>query len=62
MVGSLPAALRRGPARLAASAGLFEEFVARVTQWRAGGRPRVAPDARFRLATVAAHWRALLGA
>ncbi|MBS0579951.1 MAG: glycosyltransferase family 4 protein [Proteobacteria bacterium] len=60
VVGALPAGLRRGPARLAASAGLFDQFVARITQWRAGARPHVGPDPRFRLATVAAHWRALL--
>ncbi len=60
VAGALPAGLRRGPARLAASAGLFDEFVARIAQWRSGGRPRVAPDPRFRLATVAAQWRALL--
>jgi glycosyltransferase involved in cell wall biosynthesis len=55
-----PAALRGAPARLAAAAGLFEAFVARVRAWRAGARPRPQPDARFRLTTVLPQWRALL--
>ena len=59
-VGSLPSALRRAPARLAAAAGLFDEFIERIRCWRAGGRPQPAPDARFRLATVTQQWRALL--
>lgn len=58
-VGALPPGLRRVPARLAAGAGLFEDFTARIAAWRAGGRPRVAPDPRFRLGSIAAHWRAL---
>ncbi len=57
----LPADLRRVPARLAAAGGLFDEFVERISLWRAGARPQVAPDPRFRLATVAAQWRGLLG-
>jgi glycosyltransferase involved in cell wall biosynthesis len=61
-VRSLPRALRRGPARLAARAGLFDDFAARITAWRAGARPRVAPDPRFRLGSVAASWRSLFGA
>ena len=57
----LPPRLRGGPARLAAAGGLFEEFVARIGEWRCGSRPQVAPDPRFRLATIAAQWRELLG-
>jgi glycosyltransferase involved in cell wall biosynthesis len=60
MADLLPAALRRAPARLAAGAGLFEAFVARVRAWRAGARPQPLPDARFRLTTVLPQWRALL--
>ncbi len=56
----LPLHLRSGPARLAAAAGLFDEFVERVAQWRSGARPQVRPDPRFRLATVAAQWRELV--
>jgi glycosyltransferase involved in cell wall biosynthesis len=61
-VGPLPPRLRRGPARLASAAGLFDEFVARIGAWRSGGRPQVAPDPRFRLTAVAAQWQALLQA
>ena len=58
----LPAALRRGPARLAAGAGLFDAFTERIRAWRDGARPQVGPDPRFRLSAVSARWRALLGA
>jgi glycosyltransferase involved in cell wall biosynthesis len=58
-VGLLPAALRAGPAHLAARAGLFDAFAARVHAWRAGARPRPQPDARFQLANVVPRWRAL---
>jgi glycosyltransferase involved in cell wall biosynthesis len=51
---------RAGPARAAASLGLFDVYAERISAWRAGGRPRVGPDARFRLANVADQWRALL--
>ena len=57
----LPPRWRGGPARVAAAAGLFDAFVERIGEWRAGQRPQVAPDPRFRLATVAARWRELLG-
>ena len=57
----LPARLRRGPARVAAAGGLFDAFVERISEWRAGSRPQVAPDPRFPLATVATRWRELLG-
>ena len=60
-VGSLPPALRRAPARLAARAGLFDAFAGRIQAWRAGARPQVAPDPRFRLGSVVARWRSLLG-
>jgi glycosyltransferase involved in cell wall biosynthesis len=59
LVGGLPFALRRLPARLAARAGLFEPFVARVREWRGGARPRVHPDARFLLGRIVTQWRAL---
>ncbi|MBV9695576.1 MAG: glycosyltransferase family 4 protein [Gammaproteobacteria bacterium] len=61
LLNPLPPAWRRGPARLAGAAGLFEDFTARIRTWRAGGRPAVQPDPRFRLAAVSAQWRALLG-
>jgi glycosyltransferase involved in cell wall biosynthesis len=51
---------RAGPARLAASLGLFDTFVERIRTWREGGRPTVGPDPRFRLAAVAEQWRQLL--
>jgi len=60
LAGPLPEALRRGAARAAARAGLFDEFTARIRAWRAGARPRAAPDARFRLSTVTQQWRTLL--
>ncbi|HET7756445.1 MAG TPA: glycosyltransferase family 4 protein [Steroidobacteraceae bacterium] len=56
----LSPAVRRGPARLADALGLFGRFIERIESWRAGGRPRVGPDARFRLSAVAGEWRALL--
>jgi len=60
-VGALPSALRRVPARLAARAGLFDAFSARIWAWRAGARPQVTPDPRFRLGSIAARWHELLG-
>jgi glycosyltransferase involved in cell wall biosynthesis len=56
----LPPDWRRGPARVAAALGLFDAYVERIRSWRSGGRPRVGPDRRFRLAAVAAEWRELL--
>jgi glycosyltransferase involved in cell wall biosynthesis len=56
----LSPAARRGPARLADALGLFDRFIERIESWRAGGRPRVGPDARFRLSVVTGEWRALL--
>jgi glycosyltransferase involved in cell wall biosynthesis len=56
----VPAGWRGGPARLAASLGLFDAYVDRIRAWRSGGRPRVGPDPRFRLAAVVAQWRELL--
>jgi glycosyltransferase involved in cell wall biosynthesis len=58
--GALSPTWRQGPARLAAAAGLFDEFIERIRAWHGGARPRVGPDPRFQLSTVAAHWRALL--
>jgi glycosyltransferase involved in cell wall biosynthesis len=54
-------AYRGGPAWVADKLGLFDLFVERIREWRAGGRPAAAPDPRFRLTVVADHWRALLG-
>ena len=59
-VGSLPPRWRRLPARLAASAGLFDAYLERIRAWRGGERPRTGPDPRFRLSTVTEQWRALL--
>jgi glycosyltransferase involved in cell wall biosynthesis len=61
LVGSLPPRWRRLPARLAGAAGLFDAYVERIREWRAGGRPVVRPDPRFALPAVAAQWRELLG-
>ena len=59
-VGGLPSRWRRLPARLAASAGLFDAYLERIRAWRSGERPRTGPDPRFRLSTVTEQWRALL--
>jgi glycosyltransferase involved in cell wall biosynthesis len=50
------------PARLADRLGLFDRFIERIGRWRDGARPRVGPDARFRLAAVAGEWRGYLAA
>ncbi|MBV8495496.1 MAG: glycosyltransferase family 4 protein [Gammaproteobacteria bacterium] len=60
LAGPLPVRWRHASARLAASAGLFDAYAERISAWRAGARPQVAPDPRFRLGTVTAKWRALL--
>jgi glycosyltransferase involved in cell wall biosynthesis len=60
LVGGLPPHWRRGPARLAAAAGLFDAYGERIRAWRDGARPVAAPDPRFRLSAVTAQWRALL--
>src|ERR1700686_2857631 len=59
-VGGLSPRGRRLPARLAASAGLFDAYLERIRAWRGGERPRTGPDPRFRLSTVTEQWRALL--
>jgi glycosyltransferase involved in cell wall biosynthesis len=51
---------RRLPAELAARLGLFDEYLERIRAWREGGRPRVGPDPRFRIAGIANQWRTLL--
>jgi len=51
---------RAGPARVAASLGMFDVYAERIAKWREGARPRVGPDPRFRLAAVTDQWRALL--
>jgi len=58
-VGSLPPRWRRLPARLAASAGLFDAILTHPRLARRE-RPRTGPDPRFRLSTVTEQWRALL--
>jgi glycosyltransferase involved in cell wall biosynthesis len=60
--GVLPGRWRRGPARLAAAAGLFDAYIERIRLWRGGARPQTGPDPRFLLSTVTAQWRALLSA
>jgi len=61
-VSTLPARWRRGPARLAAAAGLFDAYIERIRAWRDGARPHVAPDPRFRLSVITGQWRSLLAA
>ena len=56
----LPPHWRAGPARLADSLGLFDRYIERIASWRAGERPQVGPDPRFRLSVIAGQWRALL--
>jgi glycosyltransferase involved in cell wall biosynthesis len=51
---------RAGPARLAASLGMFDAFAERIRAWRDGARPIVGPDPRFRLTAVTEQWRKLL--
>ena len=60
-VGALPPRWRELPAQLAAATGLFDPFIERIRAWRLGARPLAAPDPRFRLSTVTAQWRSLLG-
>jgi hypothetical protein len=62
VVGPLTPRWRRLPARLAADAGVFDAYVQRIREWRAGARPLVGPDPRFALTAVVAQWRELLGA
>ena len=61
LVGGLAPRWRQMPARLGAGLGLFDAYVERIREWRAGARPVVGPDPRFALDTVAAQWRELLG-
>jgi glycosyltransferase involved in cell wall biosynthesis len=60
LAGRLAPRWRAAPARLAAATGLFAAYAARLRSWRDGARPRVGPDARFRLSAVTAQWQALL--
>lgn len=50
---------RSGPARLADGLGLFDRYAERILSWRAGARPQVGPDQRFRLSAVLREWRSL---
>lgn len=61
MMGGLAPRWRRFPAQLAGAMGLFDAYVGRIREWRAGGRPMVGPDPRFALKTISAQWRELLG-
>ena len=58
--GALPASWRRGPARLAAAAGLFDAYIERIRHWRGGARPQTGPDPRFRLSLIREQWQRLL--
>jgi glycosyltransferase involved in cell wall biosynthesis len=53
---------RSAAARLADRLGLFDRYIERIGSWRAGARPQVGPDPRFRLSVVAGEWRRLLAA
>jgi len=48
-------------APVADRAGVFDAYIERIRCWRAGDRPRVAPDPRFALSRIAGQWRELLG-
>lgn len=60
LLAGCPPSWRRGPARAAASLGLFDVYIDRIRAWRAGSRPVTRPDPRFRLSTVAERWREML--
>jgi glycosyltransferase involved in cell wall biosynthesis len=60
IAGALPASWRRGTARLAAAAGLFDAYIERIRHWRSGARPQTGPDPRFRLSLITEQWRRLL--
>lgn len=61
LVQALRPRWRRLPARVAGAMGVFEAYVERIREWRAGGRPVVGPDPRFAVDTLAIQWRELLG-
>jgi glycosyltransferase involved in cell wall biosynthesis len=61
IVAGLKPRWRTLPARLAGGLGLFDAYLERIREWRAGARPVVGPDPRFALSAVAAQWRELLG-
>jgi glycosyltransferase involved in cell wall biosynthesis len=60
LAGRLPRRWRGAPARLAGALGLFDQYAQTVSAWRAGARPSVRADERFRLSAVSARWRSLL--
>jgi glycosyltransferase involved in cell wall biosynthesis len=60
LFSNVPPGWRAGPARVAASMGLFDAYAERIQAWRSGSRPHVGPDPRFRLKTIAEQWRELL--
>ncbi|MGH8261189.1 MAG: glycosyltransferase, partial [Steroidobacteraceae bacterium] len=57
---ALPALLRPAMASWAMRRGLFQRYTDTIRAWRDGDRPRVGPDPRFRLTSVARRWHALL--
>ena len=50
---------RSAAASLADRLGLFDRYIERIASWRAGARPQVGPDSRFRLSAVLPEWRSL---
>lgn len=60
VAGVLGPRARRVSARLMSRLGLFDMYIERIRAWRAGARPRVQPDPRFRLTAIVQQWRAFL--
>jgi glycosyltransferase involved in cell wall biosynthesis len=55
----LPSPARPMICRWSARRGAFAPYIEHVQAWKNGGRPQVGPDARFKLSTIAAEWRAM---
>lgn len=60
LLGGCSTRCRQWPARLAAGLQLFDVYVERIRDWRAGGRPVTGPDPRFHLSAVARRWQDVL--
>jgi glycosyltransferase involved in cell wall biosynthesis len=60
LLGGCPARWRRWPASTAARFGLFDVYIERIRDWRAGARPVTQPDPRFCLSAVARRWQEVL--
>ena len=60
LLGGCSTRCRHWPARLAAGLRLFDVYVERIRDWRAGGRPVTGPDPRFHLSAVARRWQDVL--